>query len=64
MVTHDKAVAVDLVACEICLKEVPISEAVVPEAAEYFVNFCGLNCYEQWKKQGQQINDPVAKIAS
>ena len=41
------------VACDICLKEVPVSEATVAEATEYFVHFCGLDCYEQWKKRQQ-----------
>ena len=41
----------DLVSCEICLKEVPQSEASVPEAADYVTYFCGLECYELWIKQ-------------
>ena len=48
------AVEVKHVACEICLKEVPITEAEIPEAADYFVHFCGLECYEQWNKQGRK----------
>lgn len=38
-----------LVACNICMKEVPISEATVPEASDYFVHFCGLECFAKWK---------------
>jgi len=34
-----------------CLKEVPVSEATVPEATDYVVYFCGLDCYERWKRQ-------------
>jgi hypothetical protein len=37
------------VACEVCLKEVPKSEAVIPEAADYVAYFCGLECYQQWR---------------
>lgn len=37
------------VACEVCLREVPRSEAVVPEAADYVAYFCGLQCFEKWK---------------
>jgi hypothetical protein len=35
--------------CEICLKEVPQSEAKNTEAEEYIIWFCGLECYEKWK---------------
>ena len=59
MVTSDKPAELERVACEICLKEVPLSEATVPEAADYFVHFCGLECYERWKKQGQRPGAPL-----
>jgi len=39
------------VACEICLKEVPRSEAAIAEARDYVAYFCGLECYEKWKSQ-------------
>lgn len=51
MKTNDKPVEVETVKCEVCLKEVPLSEATVPEASDYFVNFCGFECYEKWKAQ-------------
>jgi hypothetical protein len=38
------------VACEICLKEVPTSEAKSEEASDYVFHFCGLECYEKWKE--------------
>lgn len=41
-----------LVACEVCLKEVPVSEATIAEATDYFTYFCGLACYERWKHRG------------
>ena len=44
-----KPTTVEMVACEICLKEVPLSEAVIPEAEDYVAHFCGLECYNQWK---------------
>ncbi len=40
-----------LVSCEICLKTVPASEAEVSEAQDYVAYFCGLDCYEAWRKQ-------------
>lgn len=47
----DQKVAVDCVRCSTCMKEIPISEAIVAEATDYFVNFCGLSCYDKWKRQ-------------
>ncbi len=40
------------VSCEICMKEIPVSEAKSEEATEYVMYFCGLNCYESWRAQG------------
>lgn len=50
MTPSNKPVEVEQVVCEICLKEVPITEAVVPEASDYVVHFCGLECYAKWRK--------------
>jgi hypothetical protein len=44
--------------CSICMKEVPISEAIVPEAIGYVVHFCGVECYDKWRKQS---GNPAAK---
>ncbi len=64
MRTSDKPVEATLVSCEVCLKEVPIDEATVPEAADYFVHFCGLECYEKWKSQGRKPKQQVASPGS
>jgi hypothetical protein len=37
--------------CAVCEREVPLSEAVVPEASDYMAYFCGLECYERWRTQ-------------
>ncbi|CAN7752742.1 DUF3330 domain-containing protein [Cupriavidus necator] len=42
---------VERVPCEVCMKEVPKSEAIVPEACDYVAYFCGLECYAQWRRQ-------------
>ncbi len=60
MATPDKAVESARVSCEVCLKEVPITEATIPEASDYFVHFCGLECYEKWKTQGKKPTESVA----
>jgi hypothetical protein len=57
MNTNDKSVEEALVSCEVCLKEVPLSEATVPEAQDYFAHFCGLACYQQWKDQQAKLAD-------
>ena len=38
------------VACEICLKEIPQSEAGIVEAEDCVLYFCGLDCYRQWRE--------------
>ena len=42
------------VACAMCLQEVPISEAVVPEATDHLIYLCGLDCYQRWRELGEQ----------
>ena len=37
------------VACEVCLREIPQSEAGIVEANDYVMYFCGLDCYRQWR---------------
>lgn len=61
MATSDKPAEATLVSCEVCLKEVPITEATIPEATDYFVHFCGLECYEKWKSQDRKPKDRVEK---
>ena len=48
---------VDLIACEICLKEVPLADAITPETDDYVAHYCGLECYELWKQQGHKKPD-------
>ena len=59
MTKNDKPVEVERVSCEICMKEVPASEAIVPEATDYVVYFCGLECYEKWKNQREKPDSDV-----
>jgi len=46
-----------LVQCEVCLKEIPASEAKNAEASDYVSHFCGLVCYEKWRKQPEQQDE-------
>lgn len=59
MTINDKPVEQEHVACEVCMKEVPVSEAVVPEATDYVAHFCGLDCYQKWKDQGAKTEEPA-----
>ena len=49
------------VACEICLKEIPISEAKSEEAMDYVFHFCGLDCYAKWKEQNNKEESGMEK---
>lgn len=51
MTTFTKPIEAKRVACEICLKEVPESEAMAPAATGYVAYFCGPDCYETWKSR-------------
>ncbi len=58
MIETTKPTNVELVKCEVCLKEIPKSEAQNAEARDYVAHFCGLECYAKWKagdeKSGEQ----------
>jgi hypothetical protein len=41
------------VSCEVCLTEVPKSEARSAEGRDYVLYFCGLDCYEAWRKKNR-----------
>jgi len=51
MVETRKPTDLELVKCEICLKEIPKSEAQNAEAVDYVAYFCGLECYEAWEAE-------------
>jgi len=62
MVSKSDSSEVEKVSCDICLKEIPLSESVIPEAVDYVAHFCGLECYAKWKQEskrsGQQKDKP------
>ena len=53
MHANDKPAENEMVACEICLKQIPVSEAKSEEASDYVLYFCGIECYQQWKQQAE-----------
>ena len=48
---HDLEILPQRISCSVCQHEVPLSEAVVPEAADYVAYFCSLDCYAAWRTQ-------------
>lgn len=49
-----KPIDPDTVSCEVCLKEIPLSEAKSAEASDYVLHYCSLDCYDKWKMQRSQ----------
>ena len=53
---HDSAEAMpQVISCQVCQHEIPLSEAVVPEATDYVAYFCSLDCYAAWRARAAQI---------
>jgi len=44
-----------LISCQVCQHEIPVSEAIVPEASDYVVYFCGLDCYAAWQRRSDLL---------
>ena len=58
MTTQTDASSVQQVPCEVCLREIPKSEATVSEASDYFLYFCGLECFSKWKTGDDKPKPP------
>ena len=56
---HGSRDSASQVPCAVCEHEVPVSEAVVREASDYVAHFCGLECYERWRKQAGALVSPI-----
>lgn len=46
-----------LVSCEECYKDVPVSV----ESEDYVAYFCGLGCYNLWKKKHKDENPAIGE---
>lgn len=51
MVTDKDTENEGVVSCDVCMKEVPVSQAQSEEASDYVRHFCGLECYTKWREQ-------------
>lgn len=50
MTTHPRPDNADVkVPCDVCHKEIPLSEAMRFETEDYVAHFCGLECFSTWK---------------
>jgi hypothetical protein len=49
-----KSVDPERVACGICLREVPYTDAQHDEGGDYVMHFCGLECYKIWREQNKE----------
>lgn len=47
-----------LVACEVCLKEIPRSVARSQEGSDYVLYFCGDKCFVEWQKDQSESGKP------
>lgn len=43
------------ISCDVCHKEIPLSEAKRFEAQDYVAHFCGLDCYATWKQRSEAL---------
>jgi hypothetical protein len=50
---NEKRSQEEMVECEVCLKEVPLSAAKNEEAQDYVAHFCGIDCFAKWKARGE-----------
>ena len=51
---HDKSTETEKVPCEVCLKEIPRSEAEIEEVSDYVLYFCGMDCYKKWRGENKK----------
>ncbi|MFZ2161130.1 MAG: DUF3330 domain-containing protein [Sideroxyarcus sp.] len=62
MTSHPRPQNMDeQVPCDVCHKEIPLSEAKRFEAQDYVAHFCGLECYSTWKKRSEALEPPLKK---
>ena len=50
--------------CAVCAIEVPLDEAIVPEATDELIYLCGLDCYARWRASAENLFPSLASRAS
>lgn len=62
MTTHPRPDSVaEKIPCDVCHKEIPLSEAERFEAQDYVAHFCGLECYSTWKQRSEELDQDNKK---
>lgn len=56
MTTGTKPETPQKVNCEVCLKEIPKTDAKCTEVHDYVMYFCGLDCYQEWSSKNEEKN--------
>jgi hypothetical protein len=54
---HEARAETGMLSCEVCMKEIPASEASSSEATDYVIYFFGIECYGIWIKNRQLMPD-------
>ncbi len=52
----------DSVTCKVCMKAMATADAITPEATDYYLHFCGLDCYAQWQSRIGRKQDQGNKL--
>lgn len=50
-----------LLNCTTCINEIPHSEAFSPEAVDYVLYYCGIECYELWERDREAGRGPPSE---
>jgi hypothetical protein len=50
--------APEKVSCALCRRQVPAEEALQQEGEDYLLWFCGLECYNSWKRDKDSGAEP------
>lgn len=45
-----------LLDCEVCMKEIPVSEDKSEEARDYILHYYGVDCYDTWRRSGDALS--------
>jgi hypothetical protein len=52
-----KPQAPEPVSCSVCRRQLPAEEALQHEGEDYMLWFCGLECYNSWKREQDSGSD-------
>ena len=44
----------EVLACKVCMTEIPKDLAKSDESSEYVYHYCGKDCYDKWQQQDNE----------